>query len=132
MQNFYNVAHRHGRRIYRRAGAARDCVCAVLSAGRVHAVAIVGAGCGGGLGLTPMQVALAWLLQRSPNMLLIPGTSSVGHLRENLAAAERSCRLRWSGSWMGLVPEFGVGVGAPPVSACGSDRGYFFVPLHSR
>jgi len=40
------------------------------------------------LGATPMQVALAWLLQRSPNILLIPGTSSVEHLRENLAAAE--------------------------------------------
>jgi pyridoxine 4-dehydrogenase len=39
------------------------------------------------LDATPMQVALAWLLQRSPNILLIPGTSSVGHLRENLAAA---------------------------------------------
>jgi aryl-alcohol dehydrogenase-like predicted oxidoreductase len=39
------------------------------------------------LGATPMQVALAWLLHRSPNILLIPGTSSVGHLRENLAAA---------------------------------------------
>ena len=37
---------------------------------------------------TPMQVALAWLLRRSPNILLIPGTSSVVHLRENLAAAE--------------------------------------------
>ena len=36
---------------------------------------------------TPMQVALAWLLQRSPNILLIPGTSSMNHLRENLAAA---------------------------------------------
>jgi pyridoxine 4-dehydrogenase len=36
---------------------------------------------------TPMQIALAWLLQRSPNMLLIPGTSSVAHLRENLKAA---------------------------------------------
>jgi len=36
---------------------------------------------------TPMQVALAWLLQRSPNMLLIPGTSSVEHLRQNVAAA---------------------------------------------
>jgi pyridoxine 4-dehydrogenase len=36
---------------------------------------------------TPMQVALAWLLQRSPNTLLIPGTSSVEHLRENLSAA---------------------------------------------
>ena len=40
------------------------------------------------LGATPMQVALAWLLQRAPNVLLIPGTSSVEHLRENLAAAE--------------------------------------------
>jgi len=39
------------------------------------------------LGATPMQVALAWLLRRSPNILLIPGTSSVAHLRENLAAA---------------------------------------------
>lgn len=37
---------------------------------------------------TPMQVALAWLLQRSPNILLIPGTSSVEHLRENVRAAE--------------------------------------------
>ena len=36
---------------------------------------------------TPMQVALAWLLQRSPNVLLIPGTSSAEHLRENLRAA---------------------------------------------
>ncbi|CAB3775585.1 Pyridoxine 4-dehydrogenase [Paraburkholderia ultramafica] len=40
------------------------------------------------LDATPMQVALAWLLQRSPNILLIPGTSSLKHLRENLAAAE--------------------------------------------
>ena len=40
------------------------------------------------LGATPMQVALTWLLQRSPNILLIPGTSSVQHLRENLAATE--------------------------------------------
>jgi aryl-alcohol dehydrogenase-like predicted oxidoreductase len=40
------------------------------------------------LGATPMQVALAWLLHRSPNVLLIPGTSSVAHLRENLAASE--------------------------------------------
>ena len=40
------------------------------------------------LGATPMQVALAWLLRRSPNILLIPGTSSVAHLRENLAIAD--------------------------------------------
>jgi pyridoxine 4-dehydrogenase len=40
------------------------------------------------LEVTPMQVALAWLLQRSPNILLIPGTSSIKHLRENLKAAK--------------------------------------------
>jgi pyridoxine 4-dehydrogenase len=39
------------------------------------------------LDATPMGVALAWLLHRSPNMLLIPGTSSVAHLRENVAGA---------------------------------------------
>jgi pyridoxine 4-dehydrogenase len=39
------------------------------------------------LNSTPMTVALAWLLQRSPNILLIPGTSSLAHLRENVAAA---------------------------------------------
>ncbi|MEA3127638.1 MAG: pyridoxine 4-dehydrogenase [Caballeronia sp.] len=42
------------------------------------------------VGATPMQVALAWLLHRSPNILLIPGTSSVAHLRENLQAAQLS------------------------------------------
>jgi pyridoxine 4-dehydrogenase len=40
------------------------------------------------IGATPMQVALAWLLHRAPNILLIPGTSSLAHLRENLAAGE--------------------------------------------
>jgi pyridoxine 4-dehydrogenase len=46
------------------------------------------------LGATPMQVALAWLLTRAPNILLIPGTSSLEHLRENLGAA----KLKISGS----------------------------------
>src|SRR3982074_2572870 len=45
------------------------------------------AGAAAALQATPMQVALAWLLQRSPNILLIPGTSSIAHLRENLQAA---------------------------------------------
>jgi len=44
----------------------------------------------GRLGATPVQVALAWLLHRSPNILLIPGTSSAAHLRENLAAGRLS------------------------------------------
>jgi pyridoxine 4-dehydrogenase len=45
-------------------------------------------GVAGRIGATPMQVALAWLLHRSPNILLIPGTSSLAHLRENLAAGQ--------------------------------------------
>ena len=55
------------------------------SAWRLHAVAVHDA-VADGLGVTPMQVALAWLLQRAPNILLIPDTSSIGHLRENLVA----------------------------------------------
>jgi aryl-alcohol dehydrogenase-like predicted oxidoreductase len=39
------------------------------------------------LDATPMQVALAWLLQRSPNILVIPGTASIEHLRENLQSS---------------------------------------------
>jgi len=42
------------------------------------------------LGVTPMQVALAWMLRRSPNILVIPGTSSTDHLHENLDAATLS------------------------------------------
>jgi pyridoxine 4-dehydrogenase len=42
------------------------------------------------IGATPMQVALAWLLHRAPNILLIPGTSSLAHLRENMQAAQWS------------------------------------------
>ncbi|MEJ1177229.1 aldo/keto reductase family oxidoreductase [Agrobacterium sp. CMT1] len=61
------------------------------------------------LNATPMQVALAWLLQRSPNILLIPGTSSRGHLRENLAAAtiELPSEVLWEldnvAAWSPLV-----------------------------
>ena len=59
------------------------------------------------LGVTPMQVALAWLLQRSPNILLIPGTSSVAHLRENLAAGQltlSSQTLKELDGWLSLEP----------------------------
>ncbi len=57
------------------------------------------------LGATPMQVALAWLLRRAPNILLIPGTSSVGHLRENLAAAE----LELPQDTMAVLGQIGTG-----------------------
>jgi len=87
IQNFYNVAHRNDDGFVD--DLAQQDIAYVpffplggfnpLQSGALDAVAA-------SLRATPMQVALAWLLQRSPNILLIPGTSSVEHLRENLAA----------------------------------------------
>lgn len=57
------------------------------------------------LGVTPKQVALAWLLHRSPNILLIPGTSSVPHLRENLAAAQLTLSPEIMSELDGIVSE---------------------------
>ena len=70
VQNHYNLAHRED-----------DALIDELAGAAIAYVPFFP------LGATPMQVALAWLLQRAPNILLIPGTSSVNHLRENLAAA---------------------------------------------
>jgi aryl-alcohol dehydrogenase-like predicted oxidoreductase len=87
VQNNYNLAHRHDDALID--NLARQGIAYVpffplggftpLQSTTLSAVA-------GQLGVKPMQVALAWLLHRSPNILLIPGTSSVAHLRENLAA----------------------------------------------
>jgi pyridoxine 4-dehydrogenase len=60
------------------------------------------------LGVTPMQVALAWLLQRSANILLIPGTASITHLRENLAAAA----LRLAPDVLSILDRIGASVPA--------------------
>jgi aryl-alcohol dehydrogenase-like predicted oxidoreductase len=57
---------------------------------------------------TPMQVALAWLLQRSPNILLIPGTSSVAHLRENLAAVDLALSAEVVAELDGMAAERGA------------------------
>jgi aryl-alcohol dehydrogenase-like predicted oxidoreductase len=88
VQNFYNVAHRNDDGLIK--DLAKQGVAYVpffplggfspLQSSKLDATAAA-------LQATPMQVALAWLLQRSPNILLIPGTSSVEHLRENLKAA---------------------------------------------
>ena len=88
VQNLYNVAHRNDDGfIHDLAGQGIAYVpffplggFSPLQASALDAAAA-------SLQATPMQVALAWLLQRSPNILLIPGTSSVAHLRENLNAA---------------------------------------------
>jgi pyridoxine 4-dehydrogenase len=89
VQNNYNLAHRHDDALID--DLARQGIPYVpffplggfspLQSSALSAVA-------GRLGSTPMQVALAWLLHRSPNILLIPGTSSVAHLRENLGAGQ--------------------------------------------
>ena len=88
VQNFYNVAHRSDDEFID--DLAKEGIAYVpffplggftpLPSSALDAAA-------SSMKATPMQVALAWLLQRSPNILLIPGTSSVEHLRENLAAA---------------------------------------------
>jgi pyridoxine 4-dehydrogenase len=89
VQNHYNLAHRTDDALI--ADLARDGIAYVpffplggftpLQSTRLSDVAVR-------LDATPMQVALAWLLQRSPNILVIPGTSSVEHLRENLQASK--------------------------------------------
>ena len=88
VQNQYNLAHRGDDALID--ALARDGIPYVpffplggFSPLQSEALTAVAAG----LGATPMQVALAWLLRRASNILLIPGTSSVAHLRENLAAA---------------------------------------------
>jgi pyridoxine 4-dehydrogenase len=88
VQNFYNLAHRDDDGLIDSLAAQGIAYVPYfplggftpLQSGELDAVATR-------LGATPMAVALAWLLQRSPNILLIPGTSSVAHLRENVAGA---------------------------------------------
>jgi aryl-alcohol dehydrogenase-like predicted oxidoreductase len=89
VQNMYNLVHRNDDAMID--ALARDGVPYVpffplggFSPLQSDALSAVAAG----LGATRMQVAIAWLLRRSPNILLIPGTSSVTHLRENMGAAE--------------------------------------------
>jgi aryl-alcohol dehydrogenase-like predicted oxidoreductase len=89
VQNLYNVADRHDDAIVDRCAAEGIAYAAYfplggftpLQSATLNDVA-------GRLGASAHQVALAWLLQRSPAMALIPGTSSVAHLRENIAAAD--------------------------------------------
>lgn len=88
VQNMYNVAHREDDGFIdelARQGIAYVPFFPLGGFSPVQSAALDAAAAS--LQATPMQVALAWLLQRAPNILLIPGTSSVQHLRENLAAA---------------------------------------------
>ena len=88
VQNQYNLAHRADDALID--GLARDGIAYVpfFPLGGFNPLqSATLSGVAARLGATPMQAALAWLLRRAPNILLIPGTSSVAHLRENLAAA---------------------------------------------
>jgi aryl-alcohol dehydrogenase-like predicted oxidoreductase len=89
VQNHYNLAHRHDDALVDLLAAKGIAYVPYFPLGgffplQVQALSDIAAR----LGHTPLQVALAWLLHRAPNILLIPGTSSLGHLHENLAAEE--------------------------------------------
>ena len=89
VQNYYNVAYRDDDGLID--GLARQGIAYVPYfplGGFTPLQSSVLSEVAGRIGATSMQVALAWLLHRSPNLLLIPGTSSVAHLRENLAAGQ--------------------------------------------
>ena len=95
VQNHYNVAHRSDDALID--GLAGDRIAYVPFfplGGFTPLQSSTLSGVAQDLGATPMQVALAWLLRRAPHILLIPGTSSLAHLRENLAAADSMCRTR--------------------------------------
>ena len=88
VQNHYNLAHRTDDALI--ADLARDGIAYVPFfplGGFTPLQSVTLSDVAARLGATPMQVALAWLLQRSPNILVIPGTSSIDHLRENLQAS---------------------------------------------
>lgn len=89
VQNFYNIANRSDDPFLDRLAAEGIAYVPFFPLGGFNPVqsSILNEQAAA-LNVTPMQLALAWLLHRAPNMLLIPGTSSRAHLRENLAAAE--------------------------------------------
>ena len=87
MQNHYNLVQRDDDALIDKLAREASPMCHTSrSAGSTRCNRPASTAVAARLGATPMQVALAWLLRRSPNILVIPGTSSVAHLRENLAA----------------------------------------------
>ena len=88
VQNLYNLAHRDDDALIDELAGDRTAYVPFFPLGGFSPLQSTALSqVAGTLGATPMQVALAWLLRRAPNILLIPGTSSLAHLRENLAAA---------------------------------------------
>jgi len=88
VQNFYNVAHRTDDALVDSLAAQGIAYVPYFPLGGFTPLQSDSLGAvAGRIGASPMAVALAWLLQRSPNLLLIPGTSSLAHFRENVAGA---------------------------------------------
>jgi aryl-alcohol dehydrogenase-like predicted oxidoreductase len=95
VQNFYNIAHRGDDDLIDALAAQGIAYVPYFPLGGFTPLqSDVLAAVARRLSSPPMAVALAWLLQRSPNILLIPGTSSVAHVRENLAAASLTLSAR--------------------------------------
>ena len=89
VQNYYNLAHRADDALIDKLARDGTAYVPFFPLGGFNPLQSSSlSGVAARLGATPMQIALAWLLRRAPNILLIPGTSSVAHLQENLAAAE--------------------------------------------
>ncbi len=104
IQNHYNLAHRHDDALIDEAAAAGIAYVPFFPLGGFTRLqSSILSEVAAQLGATPMQVALAWLLHRSPNILLIPGTSSIGHLHENLGAGE----IALSGEALGKLDAIG-------------------------
>jgi aryl-alcohol dehydrogenase-like predicted oxidoreductase len=89
VQNYYNLAHRDDDMLIDDLAGQRTAYVPFFPLGGFNPLqSSTLSAVAERLGATPMQVALAWLLRRAPNILLIPGTSSPAHLKENLAAAD--------------------------------------------
>jgi pyridoxine 4-dehydrogenase len=109
VQNMYNLAHRDDDALINDLARTSVAYVPFFPLGgftRLQSAALDDVA--GRMGATPMQVALAWLIQRAPNILLIPGTSSVEHLRENLAAANLELKPE------ALSALDAIATGAPP------------------
>jgi pyridoxine 4-dehydrogenase len=89
VQNYYNLAHRDDDKLIDDLARAGTAYVPFFPLGGFNPLlSSVLSDVAARLGATPMQVALGWLLRRAPNILLIPGTSSMAHLKENLTATE--------------------------------------------
>jgi pyridoxine 4-dehydrogenase len=109
VQNLYNIAHRNDDSLIDSLAAQGIAYVPFFPLGGFTPLqSSILSDVAGRLRVTPMQVAQAWLLHRSPNILLIPGTSSVAHLRQNLAAGELTLSTQTVAELDGIAAAAGV------------------------